>query len=173
MNKLTQDIGGMRWRLTHHGGIRWLGKFSVLGNFFKIFKHQVQGFYHQVHWLKRPMLAYGKNMPGKNKFSGFLPRKSKILPKIKSCPISLKIYPKTQNLPSHRVPHSLSHQGSKLNFSQLIQSWQCWHQKLSRVGLELMITGWRVCLMIIKLTLPRRQASQNYHNSARSWRIVP
>ena len=38
-------------------------------------------------------------------FLGFLlPRKSKILPKIKICPISLKIYPKTQNLPSHRVP---------------------------------------------------------------------
>ena len=50
------------------------------------------------------MLAYGKNMPRNNKFSVFLPRKSKILPKIKICPIALKIYPKTQNFPSHRVP---------------------------------------------------------------------
>ena len=57
----------------------------------KIFKHQVQGICGQVHWLKKPMLAYGKNMSRNNQFSVFLPRKSKIWPKIKICPISLKI----------------------------------------------------------------------------------
>ena len=44
-----------------------------------------------------------KNMPRNNQFSVFLPRKGKKLPQIKICPISLKIYPRTQHLPSHRV----------------------------------------------------------------------
>ena len=87
------------------GGLGDWANFVFWVNFSKIFKHRVQGFYHQVHWLKKPMLAYGKNKPRNNQFYGFfLSRKSKILPKIKICPISLKIYPKTQNLPSHRVP---------------------------------------------------------------------
>ena len=43
-------------------------------------------------------------MPRNNFFFVFLPRKSKILSRIKMCPISLKFYDKTQNLPSRRAP---------------------------------------------------------------------
>ena len=31
-----------------------------LGDFCQILKHQVQDIYRQMHWLKKPMLAYGK-----------------------------------------------------------------------------------------------------------------
>ena len=46
------------------------------------------------------MLAYGKNKPRNNQFSGvFCPEKVKYYPKYKSAQISLKIYPKTQICP--------------------------------------------------------------------------
>ena len=62
------------------------------------------------------MLAYGKNIPRNNQFSGdFFAQKNKILPKIKICPISLEMYPKTQNLPSHRVPNRLLFQVLQCN----------------------------------------------------------
>ena len=42
-------------------------------------------------------------------FLVFWPRENEIFPSKKICPISLKIYPKNENLPSHRVqPLSLT-----------------------------------------------------------------
>ena len=69
--------------------------------FSKIFNLQIIS--GQVHWLKKPMLAYGKNMPRNNQFSGFLPRKNYILPRKKICPNFWKIYKKNKNSPSHLV----------------------------------------------------------------------
>ena len=53
------------------------------------------------------MLAYGKLCPEIINFLVFLPRKSKILPKIKTCWISLKIYPKTQKFAQSPSPASV------------------------------------------------------------------
>ena len=35
----------------------------------------MQGICGQGYWLKKPILAYGKNMPRNNQFSGFLAQK--------------------------------------------------------------------------------------------------
>ena len=56
----------------------WAYYFGVI--FSKIFKHQVQGFYHQVHWLEKPMLVSGRIMPRNNQFSVFCPEKVKYYP---------------------------------------------------------------------------------------------
>ena len=68
--------------------------------FSKIFKHQAQGICGQLHQLKKPMLAYGENMPRNNQFFWFFcPEKIKYYPEKKSA----QIYPKGKNLPSHLV----------------------------------------------------------------------
>ena len=81
------------------------------------FKHQVQGIYGQVHWLKKPMLAYGKRLPRNNQFSVFCPKKIKYYPENKICPNFWKIYPKKQNLPSHLVQPTIEFSGIKLKVS--------------------------------------------------------
>ena len=77
------------------GWTRGLVKCCFLVIFSKIFKHQMQGICDQVHWLKKPMLAYGKHLPRNNQFC-FLPRKNKILPRKKSAQIFEKFTPKNQ-----------------------------------------------------------------------------
>ena len=72
------------------GWTGWLGKFFVGVIFSKNFKHQVQDICGQVHWLKKPMPAYGKDMP----------RNSQILPRKINCPHFWKKYPLKQKLPS-------------------------------------------------------------------------
>ena len=44
--------------------------------FLKMFKNQVQGICGQVHWLKKPMLACGKNLPRNNQFSVLAQKKN-------------------------------------------------------------------------------------------------
>ena len=57
----------------------------------------------QVHWLKKPVLAYGKNMPRNNQFSVFCPEKIKYYPEknllefLKNLPQKTKIYPVTES----------------------------------------------------------------------------
>ena len=59
-----------------NGGLGdWAISFFFWIIFLKKFKHEVQGICGQVHWLKNPMLAYGKNMPRNNQLSGFFAQK--------------------------------------------------------------------------------------------------
>ena len=96
-------------RSRYHSYTVWMAGLGDWGNFVfwvtfsNIFKHQVQGICGQVHWLKKPMLDYGKNMPRNNQFSVFLSEKNKILPRKKNLPTFLKNLPKKQNLPSPLV----------------------------------------------------------------------
>ena len=79
--------------------IKTLGRFGDWANFVfwvsfsKILKLRVQGFYHQVHWLKKPILAYGINMPRNNQISVFLPRKRKSITQNKNLPNFFKNLP--------------------------------------------------------------------------------
>ena len=78
-----------------NGWTRGLGEFCFFWVIFsKNFKHQVQGICGQVHWLKKPMLACGKNMPRNNHFSVFWLRKGKILPRKIICPTFFQNLPK-------------------------------------------------------------------------------
>ena len=56
-------------------------------NFSEILKHEVQGISGKVQWLKKPMLAYGKDMSKNNHFSVLCPEL------IKNCPEKVKNYP--------------------------------------------------------------------------------
>ena len=53
----------------------------------------MQGICGQVHWLRKPMLAYGKNMPRNNQFSVFWPELIKNYPENKFCPKLRNFYP--------------------------------------------------------------------------------
>ena len=93
----------------------------------------MQGICGQVHWHKKPMVAYGKNMPKNNQFSVFLPRKSKILPRKIICPFFWNIYPEKQNLPSHLVQpfclhlpvQQMSKKTASMVTSACIRTWVC------------------------------------------------
>ena len=63
-------------------GLHVLGTFfSGWVNFSEILKHEVQGISAEVQWLKKTMLAYGKNMHKNNQFSVLCPELIKNCPK--------------------------------------------------------------------------------------------
>ena len=74
-------------------GLHVLGDFFWV-NFSEILKHEVQGISGRVQWLKKPMLAYGKNMPKNNQFSVLCKEKVKnTCPKLRNFYLDKKIYP--------------------------------------------------------------------------------
>ena len=74
---------------------KWLGKFFLGGGgkFFKIVQALSAVYLWPSALTKKPMLAYGKNMPRNNQFSVFCPEKIKYHPE-KNMPKFLKNLPK-------------------------------------------------------------------------------